>query len=184
MRLSLSTSKKLFVTGATLGPIVDSLHNQLLLKYDVLPISLSLPSSLLSSFSSFASSEEITSGINTAPPPFFCSSFIIPPLLGITYVILGSVIPRLIDDFLPLNNSNIVTNPSSSSSSASYRNKAILAVASTAFIIRLSEYLLTFQTTSTSSNLITLPLVSLLQWFILDQTYASLITGILTAICG
>lgn len=63
---------KLGLFGATVGPLVDSIHNQVLLQYDVLPIeALGLKTSLL-----------------------------IPPLLCAAYVVLGGLLPQLARRFI------------------------------------------------------------------------------------
>jgi len=76
------TTGQLFVTGATIGPIVDSLHNQVLLEYHKAPITLDWPSSS-SSFGLFLGHHS----------HLFCSSWFVPPLLGVAYVVLGGVLP-------------------------------------------------------------------------------------------
>ena len=86
--LTLQTTAKLFATGFTVGPVVDSLHNQCLLKYDLLPISLEWPS------------KAMAEAIGGEYPYFFCSSLTVPPLLGVAYVVLGGVLPRLFDAIL------------------------------------------------------------------------------------
>ena len=75
-----NAAAKLFATGLTVGPVVDSLHNQCLLQYDVLPIALtSWPEAMNAADNSY----------------LFCSSWTVPPLLGVAYVILGGVLPRI-----------------------------------------------------------------------------------------
>jgi hypothetical protein len=167
--LSTSTATKLFSTGFIVGPIVDSLHNQCLLRYDILPVSVQWPTT--GPASSMAS---LLFGIDSNPsiidhhyyPYFFCSSWTVPPLLGIAYLILGGVLPRIVESILlqvKLKNEQrnsktmATTTPdiidTSSSSSSSYsstslqqkqkqlQTRAILAVTTTAIIIKLSEYL-------------------------------------------
>ena len=58
---------KLAATGAVLGPACDAIHNQSLLQYDVLPI-----------------------GDGIAK-----TSLLIPPLLALTYALLGGVFPAI-----------------------------------------------------------------------------------------
>merc|ERR1712174_191732 len=79
------------------------------------------------------------------------------------------VLPRLLEDFIP---------------SPRKSPRALQAVASTISIIRLSEYLVSMNGSNSSNNLIILSLIAFLQWAILDQTPASLITGIVTSIGG
>jgi hypothetical protein len=88
----------LFQYGAIIGPMVDSLHNQSLLRYSFLPIHLG--QSICSS----------TTTSNIIFETFLCrqheyilsSSWIIPPLLGVTYVVLGHYMPQVIDTILLL----------------------------------------------------------------------------------
>ena len=126
---------KLFFVGSTVGPLVDSLHNQCLLVYDIIPITLQ---------------------------PIFCSSWAVPPLLGLAYLILGYILPRvielllLIDDDSKIYNNDVDTDDDTktqhviaheqrkrTTNTEELRNKAILAVTSTALIIKLSEFLQT-----------------------------------------
>ena len=65
--VSAPTLARLSVVGAVVGPAVDAIHNQVLLTYDVLPVSLGAAS----------------------------SSLLIPPLLALTYAILGGILPPL-----------------------------------------------------------------------------------------
>jgi len=184
--LSHSTSFKLFATGATLGPLVDSLHNQCLLQYKVLPVS--IPNLLSDDASSY----------------WFCSSWTIPPLLGIAYVVLGGLLPRFFER--GLKNLGFIhdgTGLSSSSSSSSMllplplSQRAWIAVASTAFIIRLSELLEThslapgnsvLETMTGSSpaatHVLVLLLVALVQWATLDATWAALVAASVVSIGG
>ena len=77
--LSLASAGKLMWTGATVGTIVDSLHNQVLLEYHVAPIA--IPSPLFHSSSSSI---------------IFASSWTVPPLLAVAYLVLGAILPRLV----------------------------------------------------------------------------------------
>jgi len=62
----------LSIFGATAGPVVDAVHNQVLLIYDILPVNiLAIKSSLL-----------------------------VPPLLAVAYSLLGWVLPRLLEKVL------------------------------------------------------------------------------------
>lgn len=76
-------------TGGSVGPLIDGIHNQVLLEYDLLPLTL-------------------------GP---LKTSLIVPPLLALTYVVLGSFASR----------------PGSPS-------RALTAVASTAAIVKLSVF--------------------------------------------
>jgi hypothetical protein len=159
------TAAKLFATGATVGPIVDSLHNQCLLQYDILPISLL--------------------------DQHFASSWLIPPLLGVAYVVLGGVLPRIFDSFL--------SSPSKNSTPSSHflRDRAVFAVLSTAAIIKLSEFLQTHpadaipilgtgigEASSSTTNLVIMSVAALVQWIVLDTTPAALASALITAIGG
>eukprot|EP00980_Cylindrotheca_fusiformis_P002876 scaffold674_cov126-Cylindrotheca_fusiformis.AAC.15 len=188
--LSPSTAGKLFTAGFTVGPIVDSLHNQCLLKYDVLPISLQWPSAL-TEFSDY--------------PYFFCSSWAVPPLLGIAYVVLGGILPRFFEIVLnqipssKRKTGSDVDQPSGvgalspSSRTIQLRQRAILAVASTALIIKLSEFLETTRPTvvtdfaavsSSASHLAVMLVGAIAQWALLDGSIAALLAASITSIGG
>jgi hypothetical protein len=179
--LTPSTSYKLFATGATVGPLVDSLHNQCLLRYNVLPIA--VPNLL---------SDDPTAY-------WFCSSWTVPPLLGIAYVVLGGLLPRWLER--GLQSVGITDNQRSSSFlpvPLSLSQRAWTAVATTAVIIKLSELLETHPsllgTTSSSLEAITggtapvqilvLLTVALFQWALLDATWSALLTASIVSIGG
>jgi hypothetical protein len=164
---------KLFLTGATLGPAVDSLHNQCLLEYDRAPINMFL----------------VASQANPADQHYlFSSSFFIPPLLGIAYVVLGGILPRIFQYFLPSSSSS--SSSMEVNSQKTLRNKAILAVLSTALIIRLSEFLQTQQPLSGDDGLflnlnnIIMNIAALSQWAILDRTVPALLAASITSVGG
>lgn len=121
--VSAATVARLFVVGSTVGPIVDSLHNQCLLEYNVLPIKIpdltvrSLPTSTAENGS--ISTVIGTAGIGSnnvvgdqqviqqhwsflhSPSQLhydyiFTSSWTVLPLLGFAYVVLGVLLPRAI----------------------------------------------------------------------------------------
>jgi hypothetical protein len=170
--LSPTTATKLFVTGSTVGPIVDSVHNQCLLRYDVLPIAIEWPSQL----HQFA----------TESSPFlFASSWTVPPLLGIAYVVLGGLLPRLFEAAV-LGKKLAPTSLESSEKPATQksmqlRNRALLAVTTTAMVIKLSEYL---ETHSGDSGVFWLLMAALSQWAVLDGTLVALLAASLTSIGG
>lgn len=105
----IQTSLKLFFTGATVGPLVDSVHNQSLLRYDRAPIQIPMPTVLLPSTTTTTSiggplggdemnimhvatsnaiaNFESVSSSSSSSPLLFSSSWYIPPLLGIAYPI-------------------------------------------------------------------------------------------------
>ena len=140
--------------GSTAGPLVDSVHNQCLLKYDVLPI-------------------EIPCGIWNAQ-----TSLLIPPLLALTYALLGAVLPAACE--FVVGSGRTLEPPAGS---LSPRARAALAVASTIGIIKLSE-LLTLSALPALGSLALLLACCLLQWAVLDGALASLLLAIVVAIGG
>lgn len=177
---SSNTASKLFATGLTVGPVVDSLHNQCLLNYDSLPISLSWPEALAA---------------DQTYPYFFCSSWTVPPLLGIAYVVLGGFLPRLfqigidaVSGEIARANEPAKTNASKSSD---LRTKAIVAVLTTALIIKLSEFLETHPHVlddlpihDADANLLVMFGAALSQWALLDGTLAALLAASITSVGG
>ena len=193
--LSATTTAKLFATGFTVGPIVDSLHNQCLLRYDVLPISLEWPASLQQNPNILGES------VVENYPYFFCSSWIVPPLLGFAYVVLGGLLPRILESILEsLQNQkqqikyppgSLVTESSSlSPSSQQLRTRAVLAVTTTAMIIKLSEFLETHPGVfdsyeePASLSLLVMIMASVSQWALLDRSIVALLVATATAIGG
>lgn len=185
-----NAAAKLFATGMTVGPMVDSLHNQCLLQYDLLPIALtSWPEAMNAADNSY----------------LFCSSWTVPPLLGVAYVILGGVLPRIcqagIDVFrndgtTTRENDNANQPKSTISYSLQYlRAKAVVAVLTTAMIIKLSEYLTTHENVLdgfhimthddvASANLLVMFAAALSQWAILDGSLAALLAASITSVVG
>ena len=146
------TTTKLFLIGATVGPLVDSLHNQCLLEYDVLPVNVYLP---------HISSDD----------PIFATSWLIPPLLGIAYVILGGILPRVMTSVLSSVGLTADEQISSNASVTSLKKTATVAVLSTALIIRLSEFLQTHSTGDDGVfNLILMVIASMAQWTLLGKS--------------
>ncbi|KAL7466556.1 hypothetical protein ACHAXS_006852 [Conticribra weissflogii] len=179
------TAAGLFITGSTIGPMVDSLHNQCLLQYDIAPISIGPPN------------WEAAQSLASSARPIFCSSWAVPPLLGIAYVILGYILPRIFEIFGDKFVSNRVgyddENMPGAEDSNGRRNFAILAVTSTALIIKLSEYLETHNnlvlnssvlTLDTSTKLAIMTAADVLQWIALDQTPVALAAATITAYGG
>jgi hypothetical protein len=176
--------KRLFLTGATLGPLIDSIHNSVLLKYDILPV------------------EIMTSQFAVR------SSLLIPPLLGLTYAVLGGIIPLLGD--MILRRKSIVSNDTTATISSvgasgydltAQRVNAFLAVLSTAFIIKLSsdftigdptfldnidENASFFLSESISKHYgqIILYLLAFLQWALLEKRWTSLLLALTISIAG
>jgi len=150
-------SLKLTLTGATVGPIVDSLHNQCLLEYGKAQI-------------------DIPSFTTDTTSYLLRTSWYIPPLLGIAYLVLGGILPRIFNA--------ILQNVPSPQNESTLRNKAIYAVTSTALIIKLSEVLETSSLYSSSTNLSIMITAALLQWAILDKSPSSLLAASLVSIGG
>jgi len=180
-----STAVKLFATGLTVGPVVDSLHNQCLLEYDILPISLRWPEALAA---------------DQTYEFFFCSSWTVPPLLGVAYVVLGGILPRLFQAGITVvggesESSSRLLEPAkidTVSTSSQLRTKAAVAVLTTALIIKLSEFLETnshaldgFPMHNVSeANLIVMFAAALSQWALLDGTLAALLAASVTSVGG
>ena len=180
--LTPSTSCKLFATGCTIGPLVDSLHNQCLLRYNVLPIALSNPLA-----------DDPTSY-------WFCSSWTVPPLLGIAYVVLGGLLPRVFENALwRLGYTD--AEPSFAFHpllSLSLSQRAWTAVATTALIIKLSDVLENHPSIMMSSRLLESTLVvgpaevhifmllvaAVVQWALLDATGSAFWAAVLVGIGG
>lgn len=183
------TTAKLFAVGATVGPVVDSIHNQCLLRYDIAPISIAWPNAAATA----------NGGVSSYA---FCSSWLIPPLLGIAYVVLGGILPRIFQAAIdatktPLSSGgaklpSIDAAPSEVGSTAAdgtsaLLTRALLAVVSTAAIIKLSEYLQTHPDalgSSAEANLAAMAAAALAQWAILDGTPAALLAAAVTAVGG
>ncbi len=163
---------KLFLVGSTVGPIVDSLHNQCLLTYDIAPITVMSPSA----------------------HPLFCSSWAVPPLLGVAYIVLGYMLPRIIERMTNLQSSsrNDVLNDRRIHKKE-LKSRAILAVTSTALIIKLSQFLQTNDVISLGGHSIVMDAkLSLfimaasdaLQWISLDRTPVALVAATVSALVG
>lgn len=201
---SVQTLAKVFGIGATVGPIVDSLHNQCLLQYDYAPIVIPFPLSLANNPLGAAISTA------TAHDNLLCSSWIVPPLLGIAYVILGVIMPRLVGQLLGIAASqapNLPTTSSSQENRVTLQRKAIIAVATTALLILSSailetsfqeEYWNQQQDLSSINDMFQsmemlnakrmeqgiLTLLAILQWAWLDTSRSSLWIGILAYFGG
>eukprot|EP00747_Dinoflagellata_sp_TGD_P186008 gnl/TRDRNA2_/TRDRNA2_42817_c0_seq1.p1 gnl/TRDRNA2_/TRDRNA2_42817_c0~~gnl/TRDRNA2_/TRDRNA2_42817_c0_seq1.p1 ORF type:complete len:378 (+),score=53.67 gnl/TRDRNA2_/TRDRNA2_42817_c0_seq1:83-1216(+) len=99
------------VFGAIAGPLVDGIHNQVLLQYDVLPVSIA------------------EGAVQT--------SLLIPPLLGVAYALLGGVLPDVARSLL---GDSFVAQPLPLIASKP-RLRALLAVISSCALIKLSAVL-------------------------------------------
>jgi hypothetical protein len=192
-RPSAPAAAKLFLTGATVGPLVDSLHNQCLLEYHIAPVTVDWPSAL-----------------STLDGSLLASSWTVPPLLGIAYLVLGGVLPRLFQLLIDaagtakstkennvaavdISKSGTTSGSSSSSTSSALRTRAVVAVTTTALIIKLSEYLETYPTVTdglpigsspAEQHIAVLLAAALLQWATLDGTLAALLAASITSLGG
>ena len=195
---SASAAGKLFLTGATLGPFIDGLHNQCLLRYNVAPIIVDTPKGWIHLDSSVTSYFE---------PHLFASSWLVPPLLGLAYIVLGGVLPRILQGLLDA--LERTSSSSSATDNAATRTKppsswvlffkAVLAVISTGLIVRFSQYLIlhpvggygiidntaVFESSgSEEQHLLILITAAITQWAYLDGTLASLLAASLSSILG
>lgn len=158
--------QKLFLFGASVGPLVDALHNQAILRYDILPLQIDLP---------------WHQSVKT--------SLLVVPLLGVAYAVMGAVLPWIIRSLLSTEHKqqrqHETATPSlvSSIRGQSPQRRAAAAVLSTASLIKLSEAFVV----SSASHTIALPvmyLLALLQWWLLDGEIASLFIAALLSISG
>lgn len=160
---SLYTTSRLFGTGALVGPLVDGLHNQCLLEYHRAPISWSM---------------------SDDAPPLFCTSLWVPPLLGFAYVMLGGVLPRLLTTAITATTNDWPTTRPYTNEILTLRNKAWIAVATTALFIKVSEILETQSLFSANVHVEILLCLALLQWAWLDGTLVALLLATITSIGG
>ena len=149
---------KLGVIGFFLGPAVDALHNQELLEYAIFPV-------------------EVGTSIAVAK-----SSILVPPLLFVAYLLLGGVFPIVAKNLV--GPARILPPPGFAKLSSSQR--AVLAVASTAGIIRTSAILAHAQGGGDwgAAPLAALSAMVLVQWLLLDGAAASLALAATAAIMG
>ena len=149
---------KLAATGAMLGPACDAIHNQLLLTYDRFPVA-----------------------IGDAK-----TSLLIPPLLALTYALLGGVFPlvaqRVVgaggaggDAPTPLVELKLL------SRSEERRARAVLAVLATCAVIKLSAVAIALDA---PNSLALLAVAALLEWRALDASWTSLAVGCVVAVLG
>ena len=181
-------SAKLFVFGATVGPIVDSFHNQCLLRYEFAPISIAWPESLRGLGAIFEQDYLLS------------SSWSVPLLLGFAYVVLGDFLPRLVQWIVLKFGDRSDRVPKKSANVEQLRTKAIVAVFTSAVIIKLSQYLELHQplsnmvssasmssflgATSAQTNYSVLIAAALLQWILLDGSLSALLIAGITSIGG
>lgn len=180
---SMYTTSRLFGTGAILGPLVDGLHNQCLLEYHRAPLNIYYT----------------MNSMEMSDMPLFCTSLWVPPLLGFAYVVLGGVLPRWLSSAATKNNrpaSMIMmirsynNDDDDDDERTTLRNKAYLAVLSTALLIKMSEILETQSlvslttTTTTTTNIGILVCLALLQWAWLDGTFVAFLLATIASIGG
>ena len=124
--------------GAGVGPFVDAVHNQALLQYDVLPVEVQLVDAR--------------------------TSALVPPLLFLAYAILGGVGPAIAEALLPSRDDDDA--PASAMAARGRATTALLAVASTIGIIKLSELLVLASVPPAAALALLLSLCAL-QWRLL-----------------
>jgi hypothetical protein len=158
-RLSPLTLGSLAAVGAIVGPAVDAVHNQALLAYDVLPVSFSLPL-----------------GLGVAK-----SSWLIPPLLGPAYAILGALLPFAAER--AVGRGHIDSSESRLPMTVQPRVRAALAVGSSIVILKISE-ILVLSAAPMGASLALLSAACALQWATLDGSWASLALALTAAVGG
>lgn len=184
------TTAKLFLTGAVVGPLVDSLHNQVLLRYEVLPIQITIPQPPAASFFS----SEVAAA--AAADPIVCTSWLIPPLLGVAYVILGGILPRVMENVIVVPMQRVFNSQGNrvkaKPTSQQLQTRAVTAVVTTALIIKLSELLQAHSLPllpdgyypDSEQSLAIMLFAALGQWLLLDGTPAALLAASITSIGG
>ena len=209
--LTRTTTGKLLGVGLTVGPIVDSLHNQCLLRYDYARINIPFPdefvrnsgSSMVVTSSTAEAAAAAAEGVDGSSW-LLATSWAVPPLLAIAYIVLGGALPRLFQWIIDkaFLGKITYTDTNNNSSGASIRPKrdpqdlrvrAIVAVLTTAAIIKLSEYLETHPAVTdgfvpindyANQHILVLLLLALIQWAVLDGTIAALLTASLASVGG
>mmetsp|Transcript_8816 Transcript_8816/g.27555 ORF Transcript_8816/g.27555 Transcript_8816/m.27555 type:complete len:221 (+) Transcript_8816:90-752(+) len=150
---------KLAGTGAVLGPACDAIHNQLLLEYDVLPVSL------------------LDGAAKT--------SLLIPPLLALTYSLLGGVAPVLARRIAPGGFGGGLDDRLGDGLAAPLlpdaRGRALAAVVLTCSVIKLSAVLIDG---GIENAFPLLAAAALAQWLVLDGSWAALGLGLLVGVAG
>ena len=192
-----TTTAKLFLTGATVGPLVDSIHNQCLLEYDILPITVSQNALQMPSFLS-ASTNAAAAATSTTADPILCTSWLIPPLLGVAYVVLGGILPRIMENVIVTATRKALNIPQqpkdnyAKPTSEQLQTRAFIAVVTTALIIKLSDLLQTQSIAllpdglypDSEQSLLIMLFAALSQWLLLDGTPAALLAASITSIGG
>ncbi|KAK3237953.1 hypothetical protein CYMTET_52004 [Cymbomonas tetramitiformis] len=145
---------RLGALGTTLGPCVDAIHNQALLQYDAFPVSVEV-------FGYVAK-----------------SSLLIPPLLGIAYIVIGGVLPRFASRLVGTASISLLP----ALKDAAPATRALAAVTTTALIVKGSELLVV-----NALPLPALPILfsaALLQWIALDGAYSTLALALTLSVLG
>jgi len=142
----------LFLFGFVFGPIVDAIHNQSLLQYLMAPISLPLWADT-----------------------YLKTSAVVPPLLGVAYVVLGSLFPSFIGRVIP--------DPSPRIFPSDPAFRALAAFATLCLITRLSVVLLDASLSPPYAFAI-LSIAALSQWFLIDRRRSMLLLATVAAVGG
>lgn len=196
--LTWTAASKLFGVGATVGPVVDSLHNQCLLEYNVLPITVDPYSAAVATATATGNAGTISGNSIQYDHHLFCSSWTVLPLLGIAYVVLGGILPRVVRSVVVGRRSGPTSQQAAVPPSTpeekgqmqdepqlpALRSRALLAVASTALIIKLSALLQTSGALEEPVPIIALSLAALTQWACLDGTKTALLAAAITSVGG
>jgi hypothetical protein len=195
---SLPALAQLFRAGATIGPLVDGIHNQSLLRYPVAPIHIPWPSWMHAT--DVSSSSILPVGVESSITDdttswLLASSWLIPPLLGIGYVVLGSLLPRalqwMLDTLAPPKMGTFVI---PKVNTIDLGKKAVLAVLSTAAIIKVSDLLVTYPDATqgilsyipgtAEQHIVALMFLGLVQWTTLDRSLVGLLAASIAAFGG
>lgn len=116
-------TRQLFVTGATIGPFMDGLHNQCLLQYKIAPVILDVPNNnMMGWWNNDPLKENAAAAAETITSHLFTSSWLIPPLLGIAYIILGGIVPRILQNIITLLQERMVDVVSTTTSTTTNNN--------------------------------------------------------------
>jgi hypothetical protein len=106
-----------------------------------------------------------------------CTSLIVPPLLALAYVVIGDLFPRLAR--------RVVCGGQPALRDLSSRQRALLAVLSTACIIRASEALATTAAPDDALGSTSfLYGLALLEWLVLDGSWATLVLAVVVSVGG
>ena len=142
---------RLAAFGGTCGPLVDAIHNQALLRYDVAPL-------------------ELCGGAVE-------TSWLVVPLLAVAYALLGGVLPAAFG-----------ASADSAAKGAELPGqpavRALLAVSSTAAIIKVSEVLTTSSLLPVGGSVGLLFVLCTIQWSVLDGTLSSFALALAAALGG